>query len=84
MLGGAAMPAILIEIGFLTNPKEEKKLATPAYRESVARGSMEYSAVTQPSPLPLRQRGTPSVTEAVQKTFVSPKETRTEPSGWRR
>jgi hypothetical protein len=41
---------------------------------------MEYSAVTQPSPLPLRQRGTPSVTEAVQKTLVSPKETRTEPS----
>src|SRR3954451_17844333 len=49
-------------------------------RVLVARGSIEYSAVTQPSPLPLRQRGTPSVTEAVQKTFVSPKETRTEPS----
>src|SRR5688500_17866517 len=49
-------------------------------RVLVERGSMEYSAVTQPSPLPLRQRGTPSVTEAVQKTLVSPKETRTEPS----
>src|SRR4051794_4876032 len=49
-------------------------------RVLVARGSIEYSAVTQPSPLPLRQRGTPSVTEAVQKTLVSPKETRTEPS----
>src|SRR5436190_6084861 len=49
-------------------------------RVLVARGSMEYSAVTQPSPLPLRQRGTPSLTVAVQKTFVSPKETRTEPS----
>src|SRR3954469_15747294 len=49
-------------------------------RGLVARGSMEYSAVTQPSPLPLRQRGTPSLTVAVQKTFVSPKETRTEPS----
>ena len=46
VLGGAAMPAILIEIGFLTNPKEEKKLSTPAYRESVARaiyaGLSEY------------------------------------------
>jgi N-acetylmuramoyl-L-alanine amidase len=46
VLGGAAMPAILIEIGFLTNPKEERKLATPAYRESVARaiyaGLSEY------------------------------------------
>jgi N-acetylmuramoyl-L-alanine amidase len=40
------MPAILIEIGFLTNPKEEKKLASPAYRESLARaifaGLSEY------------------------------------------
>src|SRR3712207_3965324 len=30
----------------------------------VARGSIEYSAVTQPSPDPLRHRGTPSVTLA--------------------
>ena len=37
VLGGAAMPAILVEIGFLTNPKEEKKLSTAEYRESVAR-----------------------------------------------
>jgi N-acetylmuramoyl-L-alanine amidase len=37
VLGGAAMPAILIEIGFLTNPKEEKKLATPEYREAAAK-----------------------------------------------
>jgi N-acetylmuramoyl-L-alanine amidase len=46
VLGGAAMPAVLIEIGFLTNPKEEKKLATPTYREAVARaiyaGLSEY------------------------------------------
>jgi N-acetylmuramoyl-L-alanine amidase len=37
VLGGAAMPAILIEIGFLTNPKEEKKLASPEHREAIAR-----------------------------------------------
>jgi N-acetylmuramoyl-L-alanine amidase len=46
VLGGAAMPAILIEIGFLTNRKEERKLATPEYREAVARaiyaGLVEY------------------------------------------
>lgn len=46
VLGGAAMPAILIEIGFLTNPKEERKLATPEYREATARaifaGLQEY------------------------------------------
>jgi N-acetylmuramoyl-L-alanine amidase len=37
VLGGAAMPAILIEIGFLTNPKEEKKLASGEHREAIAR-----------------------------------------------
>ena len=46
VLGGAAMPAILIEVGFLTNRKEEKKLATSEYREAVARaiyaGLAEY------------------------------------------
>jgi len=46
VLGGAAMPAVLIEIGFLTNPKEERKLATPGHREAVARaiyaGLSEY------------------------------------------
>ena len=46
VLGGAAMPAILIEIGFLTNPKEEKKLASSEHREAIARaiyaGLAEY------------------------------------------
>lgn len=37
VLGGAAMPAVLIEIGFLTNPKEEKKLGAPEHREAIAR-----------------------------------------------
>ncbi len=37
VLGGAPMPAILVEIGFLTNRKEERKLGTPEYREAVAR-----------------------------------------------
>ncbi len=37
VLGGATMPAILIEIGFLTNHKEEKKLGTAEHREAVAR-----------------------------------------------
>src|SRR4051812_46624214 len=51
-------------------------------RVLVARGSIAYSAVTQPRPDPLRQRGTPSVTLAVQSTRVLPNSTRTEPSGW--
>lgn len=34
----SAMPAALVECGFLTNAGEAAKLATPAYRETVARG----------------------------------------------
>ena len=30
VLGGAAMPAILIEIGFVSNPQEEQRLGTTA------------------------------------------------------
>ena len=65
VLGGAAMPAILIEIGFLTNPREEKKLATAEYREAAAKaifaGLTEYkrrhdqrlrTALSRPAPAP--------------------------------
>jgi N-acetylmuramoyl-L-alanine amidase len=45
VLGGAAMPAILIEIGFLTNPKEEKKLASAEHREAIARAI--YASLTE-------------------------------------
>jgi N-acetylmuramoyl-L-alanine amidase len=37
VLGGAAMPAVLIEIGFVTNPKEERRLKDNAYRDDIAR-----------------------------------------------
>jgi N-acetylmuramoyl-L-alanine amidase len=36
VLGGAAMPAILIEIGFVTNPKEERRLRESRYRDEIA------------------------------------------------
>ena len=49
----------------------------------VARGSIPYSAVTQPWPLPRRNGGTFSSTEAVTSTRVSPKLTRQLPSAWR-
>jgi N-acetylmuramoyl-L-alanine amidase len=46
VLGGAAMPAILVEIGFLTNRSEERKLARADHREAIARaiyaGLAEY------------------------------------------
>ena len=36
VLVGASMPNVLIEVGFLTNPDEEKKLRTPEYRQKIA------------------------------------------------
>jgi len=38
VLTGARMPAVLVEIGFLSNPEECKKLRREDYRDSVARG----------------------------------------------
>jgi N-acetylmuramoyl-L-alanine amidase len=30
------MPAVLVETGFISNADEERRLASPAYRETVA------------------------------------------------
>src|SRR5262245_763017 len=57
--------------------------ASRRVRSEVARGSMPYSAVTQPRPDPLSQGGTGSPVVAVHSTCVSPKRTRQEPSAWR-
>ena len=54
--------------------------ASRRVRSLVARGSMPYSAVTQPLPAPRSHGGTCSSRLAVQKTWVSPKRTRQEPS----
>src|SRR6188768_110978 len=51
-------------------------------RVLVEAGSIAYSAVTQPRPEPLRQRGTPSDAEAAQSTRVPPNSTSTEPAAW--
>src|ERR1700722_8102674 len=58
------------------------RAASRGLRVCVARGSMPYSAVTQPWDLPRRNGGTPSSTLAVQSTRVSPNSTSTEPSAW--
>ena len=38
VLRNSAMPAALVECGFLSNPQEGQKLSTPSYRETVALG----------------------------------------------
>ncbi|MEX2148402.1 MAG: N-acetylmuramoyl-L-alanine amidase [Candidatus Rokuibacteriota bacterium] len=46
VLGGAAMPAILVEIGFVSNPREERRLKDRKYRDEIAKaifaGIAEY------------------------------------------
>ncbi|MGH7310704.1 MAG: N-acetylmuramoyl-L-alanine amidase family protein, partial [Candidatus Rokuibacteriota bacterium] len=46
VLGGAAMPAVLIEVGFVSNPQEERRLRDSRYRDEIARaivaGLVEY------------------------------------------
>jgi len=41
VLRGAAMPAILVEIGFISNPWEERKLKKDDFRKKIARGILE-------------------------------------------
>jgi N-acetylmuramoyl-L-alanine amidase len=38
VLIGARMPAVLTEVGFLTNPQDHQRLANPAYRDQLAEG----------------------------------------------
>jgi N-acetylmuramoyl-L-alanine amidase len=38
VLMGAMMPSILVEVGFLTNKDDAKKLASPTHRREAARG----------------------------------------------
>src|SRR5882724_11694311 len=56
--------------------------ASRRVRSSVARGSMPYSAVTQPRPWPLSQGGNRSSSVAVTSTWVSPNLTMQDPSAY--
>lgn len=38
VLIGADMPAVLVELGYITNPAEAKRLTSPAYLRALARG----------------------------------------------
>jgi N-acetylmuramoyl-L-alanine amidase len=56
VLKGAAMPAVLVELGFLNNPAEEKKLQDPEYRGeligALARAIQRYKALVENRELP--------------------------------
>ena len=64
---------------WISTPRPSFLTPSRALRWGVEPGSMAYSAVSQPFPLPRRKLGTPSCTEAVQITFVRPQQISTEP-----
>ncbi len=61
-------------------PETRPAVRSRGVRSSVERGSMAYSAVTQPRPVPLRNGGTRSSIVAAARTRVRPASTRAEPS----
>jgi N-acetylmuramoyl-L-alanine amidase len=66
VLTGANMPAVLVELGFISNPEEEKKLQDAGYRggliEALARAVQRYKALVEnkPEPAAPSPTGTPS------------------------
>jgi N-acetylmuramoyl-L-alanine amidase len=56
VLMGAAMPAVLVELGFLSNPDEEAKLQDPGYRsrlvDSLTRAVARYKSFVENRALP--------------------------------
>lgn len=54
VLMGAAMPAVLVELGFLSNPREEERLADPLYRARLAGALVDavsrYKAMREGTP----------------------------------
>ncbi len=58
VLKGAPVPAVLVEIGFMTNPAEEGRLISRNYRDQVAmgvaRGILSYLTTTRNPPAPAK------------------------------
>jgi N-acetylmuramoyl-L-alanine amidase len=56
VLMGANMPAVLVELGFISNPDEEKKLQDPEYRsgliQALVRSVQRYKALVENKPDP--------------------------------
>ncbi len=73
VLRNSSMPAALVECGFISNLKEEKKLTSPSYRETlaqgIAQGILNYLAIVNRAKLemgaPLIQKPTQVAARAV-------------------
>jgi len=61
-------------------PDWRPRAASRSIRSGLEPGSIEYSAVTQPLPVPRIHLGTSLATDAVQSTLVRPMATSTEPA----
>lgn len=69
VLMGANMPAVLVELGFISNPDEEKKLQDPEYRsgliQALVRSVQRYKAMVENKPdptLPVPETPAPQAT----------------------
>ena len=85
VLMGATMPAVLVELGFISNPEEEKKLQDAAYRgqlvEALTRAIARYKAQVENKPDPSLGAQTPGAQTPPAPSTQSPQATPSSPSG---
>ena len=55
VLNDTVMPAVTIEVGFLSNPEEEALLSQPAYRRKVAEADLSRDGCTTSSSGPIKR-----------------------------
>ena len=59
VLVGANMPAVLVEMGFLTNPQQERQLASDDYQNALTQSLLEAIIRFRDSALPARAGAAP-------------------------
>ena len=76
VLMGATMPAVLVELGFISNPEEEKKLQDPAYRaqlvDALTLAIARYKAQVENKPEPTSLGAQPPSPQAPAPTTPTP------------
>jgi len=76
VLVGATMPAILVELGFLSNPDEEKKLQDPEYRaelvDALVKAIARYKESAEARESPAQPSGAPAPAAAAPSTPGAP------------